>query len=308
MDIQVIAQVMIKLFLILILGFILNKTGILDEHTNIKISSLIAKVTAPLLIIASSLNASTQNRSQVLLILGAGFLMYIGFILFGKIIVIVCNFPKKDRPVYECMLVFSNNAFMGYPVLQSILGMQAIFYSSILHFSFNILAYTYAVLCFAKADNQEKQRLQWNKLLNPGFILTIVALVIFISGFRLTGFVYDTIYMVGNITAPLSMLLLGSTLALYPLKESLLDWRCYAFSGLRLLALPILSFAICRLLGVNDYMTSIVTITNGMPVAALILMIANQYHADTRLLIRNIVVTTALSVITIPFVVFLLLT
>jgi len=308
MDVQVIIQVMLKLFFILILGFILNKVGILDTHANIKISSLIAKVTAPFLIIASSLSASTDNREQVLIILAAGFVMYIGFILFGKLIVSVCHFPKQDRPVYECMLVFSNNAFMGYPVLQSILGMGAVFYSSMLHFSFNIFAYTYAVLCFAKTDSDNKQKLQWNKLFNPGFVLTIIAFIIFVSGFRINGFVYDTIYMVGNITAPLSMILLGSTLALYPLKESLLDWHCYAFSSLRLLVLPILSFAICKLLGVNDYMTSIVTITNGMPVAALIMMIANEYHSDTKLLIRNIVVSTALSVITIPVVVTLLLT
>ena len=66
--------------------------------------------------------------------IGAGILMYIGFIILGKIINRIFPFPKKDRPVYECMVVFANTGFMGYPVLLDVFGQEAVFYASLIQF------------------------------------------------------------------------------------------------------------------------------------------------------------------------------
>jgi len=112
--------------------------------------------------------------------------------------------------------------------------------------------------------------------------------------------------MIGNVTSVLSMLVLGATFAQYPVKESLSDIRSYGFAIIRLLVIPMVTLLVCRLIGVNDYYTSIATITNGMPVASMVVMMANEHNADTRIVTRNIVVTTALSLVTIPLVVALL--
>lgn len=333
MDIAVIARCMIKLFIVLVLGFVLYKFDILDERTSKKLSSLVVKVTAPLWIISTALSASTQNRLGVLLLFGAGILMYVGFILFAKLITWMLHINPKDRPLYECMLVFSNNSFMGFPVLQSVLGDESVFYSSMLHFSFNIFIYTYAVYCFEKAastgvadaaaskagqrhsgtDNPDDGRNRKEKvkefvhaLVTPGFILILLALIIFVTGIRDDGIVYETCYMIGNVTSVLSMLVLGATFAQYPVKESLSDIRSYGFALIRLLVIPVVTLFICRLLRVNDYYTAIATITNGMPVASMVVMMANEHNADTKIVTRNIVVTTAMSLLTIPLVVALL--
>ncbi len=333
MDIAVIARCMIKLFIVLVLGFVLYKFDILDERTSKKLSSLVVKVTAPLWIISTALSASTQNRLGVLLLFGAGILMYVGFILFAKLITWMLHINPKDRPLYECMLVFSNNSFMGFPVLQSVLGDESVFYSSMLHFSFNIFIYTYAVYCFEKAattgvtdaaaskagqrhsgtdkpdggrNRKEKVKEFVHALVTPGFILILLALIIFVTGIRDDGIVYETSYMIGNVTSVLSMLVLGATFAQYPVKESLSDIRSYGFALIRLLVIPVVTLFICRLLRVNDYYTAIATITNGMPVASMVVMMANEHNADTKIVTRNIVVTTAMSLLTIPLVVALL--
>lgn len=333
MDIAVIARCMIKLFIVLVLGFVLYKFDILDGRTSKKLSSLVVKVTAPLWIISTALSASTQNRLGVLLLFGAGILMYVGFILFAKLITWILHINPKDRPLYECMLVFSNNSFMGFPVLQSVLGDESVFYSSMLHFSFNIFIYTYAVYCFEKAaatgvtdaaasktgqrhsgtdkpdggrNRKEKVKEFLHALVTPGFILILLALIIFVTGIRDDGIVYETCYMIGNVTSVLSMLVLGATFAQYPVKESLSDIRSYGFALIRLLVIPIVTLFICRLLRVSDYYTAIATITNGMPVASMVVMMANEHNADTKIVTRNIVVTTAMSLLTIPLVVALL--
>ncbi|MDD6572048.1 MAG: AEC family transporter [Thermoflexaceae bacterium] len=308
MDVQVIVTVMMKLFMIMALGFLLNKVGIIDKHTNTKLSGLISKITSPLLIISSVLSSSPDNRMGILKVLAAGFSMYIVLILFAKLVCILLRFPKKDRPLYECMLVFSNNSFMGFPVLQSLLGDEAIFYSAMIHFSFNILIFSYGINNIAKCGKGDKEaaKFEIKNLINPGFILTMVALVIYLSGFRSDGIIYDTVYMVGNVTSPLSMIVLGASLAMYPVKESISDWRSYVFSVVRLFVIPLITFAACRIIGINEYYTTIVTVTNAMPVASLVLMLGNQAEIDTSVIIRNIFVTTVLATLTVPILVTLL--
>lgn len=315
MDIMVIARCMIKLFIILILGFVLNKCNIIDNVTGRKLSSLVVKVTAPLWIISTALGASAENRGEVLLVFGAGILMYLGFILFAKLVVALLHINKKDRPVYECMMVFANNSFMGFPVLQSVLGDEAVFYSSMLHFSFNIFIYTYAVYCLRKASGSVSQgqnslagraKSLARSLVTPGFLLILLALILFVAGVRDDGVIYETCHMIGNTTSVLSMLVLGAAFAQYPVKESLTDLKSYGFSVIRLILIPLVSLGICRLLHVNEFYTAIVVITNGMPVASMVVMMANEHNADTRIVTRNIVVTTALSLVTIPVIVALL--
>ena len=81
MDIMVVFQTMLKLFLLLILGFVLFKCHIFDEYTNKKISALIVNVASPMLIISSIAGVEGSNKSIVFLMIGAGILMYIGFII-----------------------------------------------------------------------------------------------------------------------------------------------------------------------------------------------------------------------------------
>lgn len=308
MDVQVIIRVMIQLFLIMALGFVLAKTGFIDKNTNAKLSGLISKITSPLLVISSVLSSSPDHRSAVVKILLAGAVMYLALIFFGKIVCVLFRFPVKDRPLYECMVVFSNNAFMGFPVLQSLIGTEAIFYSAMLHFAFNILIFSYGINNIAKCSEKGGEtKFDYKKLINPGFILVIIALLLYLAGVRSNGVVYDTIFMVGNVTSPLSMIVLGASLAMYPLKQSITDWRSYEFSVIRLLLIPLLTFGVCRFLGVNEFFTTIVTVTNAMPVASMVLMLGNQAEIDTRVIISNIFVTTVLATFTVPIIVTLLL-
>lgn len=307
MDISGLFQVMIQLFLILMLGFTLYKVGILDVAANKKLSELIVKVTSPLLILSSVLKSQTEGRMDVLLILGAGFLLYVGYIIIGKIISHFPLFPKEDRGVYECMCVFSNNSFMGFPVLLAILGQESIFFSSMINFSFNIFIFTYAVGIFSRDAKKNGQAVDdepmWKRILSPGLVLTVVALIVYLSGFRNDGFLYDTVYMVGSVTSPLSMIVLGSSLATYKLKESMLDYRSYVFAVVRLVVIPLIVYGVCKLIGVNDFYTCITVVTAGMPVASLVMMICNIYGGNSKTVVKNIIVSTLLSVVTIPILV-----
>lgn len=302
MDIMVVFQTMLKLFLLLVLGFVLFKCHIFDEYTNKKISALIVNVASPMLIISSIAGVEGNNKSIVFIMIGAGILMYIGFIIFGKIINRLFPFPKKDWPVYECMMVFANTGFMGYPVLLDVFGQEAVFYASLIHMAFNFFVYTYAIMCLTKGDDSEF-KLNFKQLLTPGIILIFVGIFIYLFDIQLPSVLMDTINSVGSLTAPLSMMMIGSSLAVYPIKDSFTDWRSYLFACVRLLIIPFVTMLICRLIHIDPYYANITIITNAMPVGSMVLMLATQYNANVKIVTRNIVVSTLLSVITIPIVV-----
>ena len=302
MDIMVVFQTMLKLFLLLVLGFVLFKCHIFDEYTNKKISALIVNVASPMLIISSIAGVEGSNKSIVFLMIGAGILMYIGFIILGKIINRIFPFPKKDWPVYECMVVFANTGFMGYPVLLDVFGQEAVFYASLIHMAFNFFVYTYAIMCLTKGDDSEF-KLNFKQLLTPGIVLIFIGILIYLFDIQLPSVLMDTINSVGSLTAPLSMMMIGSSLAVYPIKDSFTDWRSYVFAFVRLLIVPFVTMIVCRLLHINPYYANITIITNAMPVGSMVLMLATQYNANVKIVTRNIVVSTLLSVITIPIVV-----
>ena len=302
MDIMVVFQTMLKLFLLLILGFVLFKCHIFDEYTNKKISALIVNVASPMLIISSIAGVEGSNKSIVFLMIGAGILMYIGFIILGKIISRIFPFPKKDWPVYECMVVFANTGFMWYPVLLDVFGQEAVFYASLIHMAFNFFVYTYAIMCLTKGDDSEF-KLNFKQLLTPGIILIFVGIFIYLFDIQLPSVLMDTINSVGSLTAPLSMMMIGSSLAVYPIKDSFTDWRSYVFAFVRLIIVPFVTMIVCRLLHINPYYANFTIITNAMPVGSMVLMLATQYNANVKIVTKNIVVSTLLSVITIPIVV-----
>ena len=299
MDIMVVFQTMLKLFLLLILGFVLFKCHIFDEYTNKKISALIVNVASPMLIISSIAGVEGSNKSIVFLMIGAGILMFIGFIILGKIINRIFPFPKKDWPVYECMVVFANTGFMGYPVLLDVFGQEAVFYASLIHMAFNFFVYTYAIMCLTKGDDSEF-KLNYKQLLTPGIF---VGIFIYLFDIQLPSVLMDTINSVGSLTAPLSMMMIGSSLAVYPIKDSFTDWRSYVFAFVRLMIVPFVTMIMCRLLHIDAFYANITIITNAMPVGSMVLMLATQYNANVKIVTRNIVVSTLLSVITIPIVV-----
>ena len=281
---------------------IIFKCHIFDEYTNKKISALIVNVASPMLIISSIAGVEGSNKSIVFLMIGAGILMYIGFIILGKIINRIFPFPKKDWPVYECMVVFANTGFMGYPVLLDVFGQEAVFYASLIHMAFNFFVYTYAIMCLTKGDDSEF-KLNFKQLLTPGIILIFVGIFIYLFDIQLPSVLMDTINSVGSLTAPLSMMMIGSSLAVYPIKDSFTDWRSYVFAFVRLMIVPFVTMIMCRLLHIDAYYANITIITNAMPVGSMVLMLATQYNANVKIVTKNIVVSTLLSVITIPIVV-----
>lgn len=300
---------MVQLFIIVILGYVLGKLGLIDDQTNIKLSGIVANVTCPIWVVAAVLVVDSQNRFGILVLILGGFVMYVLFIIFAKFATKILRYSEKERPLYENMLIFSSTS-IGFPIIETLLGTQAIFYGSMIHFAFNFFAYSYGIITidYCKTSELEpfeeksKKGFDYKMMINSGFILSVIALVLYLIGFRDNGVLYKTTKMLGELTPPLSMLLLGYCLTKYQIFDCVRHWKNFLFSCVRLFAIPLLSVAFCKLLHINDYYTTIITLTNAMPSGSLVLILVTQAGIDTRIVFENMFLSTALSTITVPII------
>ena len=236
MDIQVIVNQMIILFLVMIIGYIANKSGILDQTQNQKMSSLVLNITSPGLILSSVRAPTNGSLSSVIQIFLISIAIYMVLPIMGILLSRILKVPKEDRNLYQFMTIFSNIGFMGYPVIQSIFGDEALFFASICNLVFNLVCYSYGVYLISGSG---KLSFDFKQLINPGIIFSIIAVIIYLTKYQMPQIIGETSDLIGSITTPLAMMIIGSSLAEIPIKEVLNDIRIYPYTIIKQILMPI---------------------------------------------------------------------
>ena len=303
MDIQVIINQMVILFLVMIVGYIANKVKILDKELNQKLSSLVLNITSPALILYSVSEPVEGDLNTVLQIFLLSVAVYVVLpfigIFFGRIL----RVAKEDRNLYQFMTIFSNIGFMGYPVIQAIFGKEALFFASICNLVFNILCYSYGVFLISGAG---KVSFDYKKLINPGIIFSIIAVVIYLTKWQMPVIIGETSDLVGSITTPLAMMIIGSSLAEIPIKEVVSDIRIYIYTIIKQIIMPILFWWVLKFIVHDAMVLGVLVVLIAMPVGTIAIMFCNQFGGNTSLASKSIFITTLASVFTIPTLVYLL--
>jgi len=300
---SLIVNQILVLFIIILLGFVLRKMNIINELLIKKLSELLLKITMPALIISSMQLKQVDQailKECMFIFVFSGFI-YIGSILFAIILTKVTKCNKADEGVYRFMLVFANVGFMGFPVLAATLGKEALFYGAIFNLPFNFLVYTIGIY-FLKKKNEEKNDFTWKMFINPGVVAVLIGLVLFVFNIKLPFALDKALSMVGDLTVPLSMLIIGGVLTSIHLKEVLSNWRIYLFSLLRLIVFPLMVLYIVRAFTSNELIIGTAFILTAMPMATNGVILAEQYDGNARLASESIFVSTLLSIITIPVI------
>ena len=300
MNTQVVWNMMLELVIIMALGYGLAFFGFLDKRFSDKLSWLVVNISMPMLIIASVLGKEGK-LSDVLSYLGYGTAFYIISMPIAFLCCKLLFVRKKNMGTYQFMLIFSNCSFMGYPIAAAVLGADSVFYMSIFNIPFNIFAFSYGIYLLARGSGNEVG-FNPKKLINPGIISSIIAVIIYAYGFSLPSFIESTFSSVGGLTTPLSMLVLGISLAQLPVSELFNEIRLYPISLIRLVGLPVLTYYVMSLLTNDSMMLGVATVTAAMPVASMTVMLTTLYGGNVKLASVGVFITTVLSVISVPLV------
>ena len=206
MDVGLLLQTLLQMYGMMLLGFIMAKTGILDDHVNRKLSTMVVAVVYPLMLLYS-MTGQEGDPWEAVAMLAVGFAVYIGMILAAKVFTRLLRVPEQKRLEFECLLVFGNTGFIGAPLAQSLYGNAAFFQMTLLNFAYYFFYNTYAVSTLSASEGK-RQSLSWRALFTPGFVMTLLAIVLYFLRFDPPAPVGQLFQTAGNMTTPLSMIIL----------------------------------------------------------------------------------------------------
>ena len=289
----IIAQQVLVLFILIAVGFICGKKKIITDFSARHMTDIVLYVVTPCVMISAF-----QREFSFELLSGLIICVACSALIFA-VSILICNliFHDKDesrKAVIRFATIYSNCAFMSLPLQKAILGDDGWFYGSIFVAVFNI------------SMSGDKKQLSFKKLvLNPGLIGVLLAIILFITGFKLPYIISQPVEYLAVLNTPLPMLIIGFYLSQADFKKAFTDKGVYFSSAVRLIALPMITAVVISLCRVTPIITMACVIATSAPTAATTTMFATKFNKDVELSVSIVAATTVFSLATMPLVVML---
>ena len=312
MSITIVLQQMVIIFILIGIGMILYRSKMLSEETSKQISGIIINVTNPALLICSAFDDGPKVSLRELSIAFVSYAaVFALLIVIGFLIPCLLRVPKRLHYTYQMLTIFGNVGFIGIPLASAVLGSESLIFVSIFNLLFNLLIYTFGMSMLQRAaagqaadtdsiprHNSASGRLQ--KLVNAGTISAVFTIVFYLGDFHVPVVISSTLSYTGRATTLLSMLVLGVSVAQMAPKDIFSHPRLYLFTLLRQILVPIGCVILLRGLIDNKLILNTMLLMVAVPAANMPLMIAKQMDMDTESISQGIILTTVLSLVTVP--------
>ncbi len=306
MDLTVVINVMVQLFLVMGLGYFMMKKSILDREILKKFNYIVLSITTPALIFASVCGENDASADVVLYVAAVAFAFYLILPVVAFVLIKILRIKKPRQGLFIFMTIFSNVGFIGFPVMKSIFGNTAVFYTAIFNLMFNFEVFTLGVLLINR-DKGEKATIDFRNLINPGVISSVLAIIIYFANLQMPSILISTAEMVGGMTTPLAMIIIGANLALMDIKEVFNELIVYPYTLIKQIILPVIAFPVIAYFIKDPLIQGITLVNLAMPVGNSAVLFATQYDHDVSLAAKTVFITTLFSVFTIPLIVGLFL-
>lgn len=334
MSITVVLQQMIIIFILIGIGMVLYRRKLITEEGSKQISGLIINVTNPALLICSALDdgpkATLGELGMALIAYAAIFAILIAV---GFLIPHILRIPKNARYAYQMLTVFGNVGFIGIPLASAVLGSESLIFVSIFNLLFNLLIYTFGISLLQRAvegtmqENTQRDTRQvkegvailaeqtekgatapaghitssrLQKLVNAGTISAAVTILFYLGNFPVPEIISSALSYTGRATTLLSMLVLGVSVAQMAPKDIFSHPKLYAFTLLRQVLVPIGCVLLMRCFLDNKLILNTMLLMVAVPAANMPLMLAKQMDMETESISQGIILTTVLSLLTVP--------
>lgn len=304
MDFLHIVTQMLMIFGIVLVGLASAKRNLWAGELDRKLSVFILNVSMPALILASVMGRDLVFEPSELLTLGlVAVVNYVILIGLACLIPQIWHVNRSRQGLARFMLAFGNVSFIGYPVCDAVFGPKAVFCASVLNIPFNLLIFTIGVSFI----NGGKARSAFSPKLvfSPCVVASLIAVVIALMGISVPAPVGQWFHLLGDLTTPCALLIIGSSLSHIPVRDMLGNRFAYAISLLRLIVLPLVVGVVLRLLGVENFVANVAVVLSAMPIATNGIMLCLQYGKDERVMTQGLFLSTLFSVVTIPLIAYL---
>ena len=295
MDITVVIIQLIQLFILIGIGYLLGKTSLFRGMFVQQLTNLVLNLTMPCMILSSvmnSIDAPALPLKDIIILPVAAFLMI--------------RRIKTNQGLYLFMIMYPNVGFIGFPLMQSIFGSEAILATAIINMGFNLSLFTLGIVAINYGENKLTS-FDLKKIFSPGVISSILAVLIYTFKLTFPYVIVEPINSIGMMTTPLAMLVIGATLSVYHLKDIFSDYTVYLFTLLIDLIIPILFYPVILLFIKDSMIRGITLIILAMPVANGAVLFARSNGQDEFLAAKTVFISTMLAIFTIPSLVYMFL-
>ena len=296
---MVLLQQMGILFVYMMIGYVACKKEYFDQEFGKKLSWLVVNVANPMLAISAVVNNEEQIAKKdfyVTVLLAICF--YAFFLILAQILPRLIGVQKSDIGVYKMMTTFNNIGFMGFPVIAAAYGNGALIYAVPFSIMFNILCYTWGIQTLCGGGEKGN----WKRIINIGTISGIISIVLFFMQIPVPKMICSLSAGLSNLTGPLSMLVIGISIAAMELKDLFTDVKLLKFELIKLLAVTVAAMLlVCQVID-NRLICEVFLVMMATPAASMCAMLSQQYGGDYELAAKGVALTTILSVVTMPIV------
>ncbi len=296
-----------KMFLLILLGFLVVKLKVMPGQTSKPISSLMLKVCLPASMFVSMVRPFDPLflTSGVIAIISCAVLL-LAYTVLAVPLSKLFKAPDGRRGMWQFCVTFSNNAFMGYPVVLALCGEEGLALAIFFTIPFATIYYTlgvYQIIQDAPGPVNRKKVSLARVLVNPINVMIVLGLICYILQVQVPEVILSPIRYMSNVTTPMSMMVTGMALAQGNAATVFKDRDCFTVSFVRLLVLPILTLLVLRMIPFpNELLLPVMVLIMAMPTGSVSTMLAEEFGGNTDFAARSVFLTSLLCLITIPIV------
>lgn len=288
--------------IMILIGFICEKTGFVKNITT-SVSGIIKNITLPSLLL-TSLTSNVLDASKAkngALIIGIGILTIVVLMIIGNITGKALKLDGGKRGIQIAMGSFGNVAFLGYPLIQALLGDEGLLYAVFYNLANDGLLWSFGL----SAISGEKGLKKLKNMFNICTMAFAVGLVMLILGIRLPGVAHESVAAIGSATTPLSMLFIGATMARADIISALKRPAVYLLTFTKMVFMPAVIILVLSLLPAGfmniTAMTALV-LQVAMPAQTMVAILAKEYDLDEKYAVEVIFITTLFALVSLPCV------
>ena len=285
------------LFLYIAAGIVCRLVGIMTAATRRYFNALLVYVTLPAMIFASFMTRhSLKELTQ------AGMMLVVSACVclapYGLSLLLWRKAPQQRQGTLRFATMFSNAGNAGLPVVSMVFGDAGVLYASFFLIPMRVFMWTLGLSFFIPSTQSGRIK---KLMTNPSFIAVFAGLLAMLCPVALPAAVQSAVRGVGNMTGPLSMMIIGSTLSEMRPRD-MLDRDALLVSIVRLILLPLALLGTLRLTALSELGRQVSVTLTAMPVATLTAVFSDTYGGDYCFASRCVFLSTVISLITVPIV------
>lgn len=285
------------LFILIFAGFFIVKTGIVNMKDKKTFSNILLYLVTPLMVVHSYMIDFDPNIfNNILLAFGlSALLMLLGFVI---TYIMTIKMKNKNTPIIRFACMYSNAAYMGFPLIQALFGAEGMIYASAFVTVFNLLLWTVGYgLVSHKVHFKEITK---SVFTNPVLYAVVIGLVIYLGRIPVSSMLEQPIDLIGSMNTPLAMIVTGMIIAGSKMKSIFCNKYIWFIIAVRMLVIPTVCLALFQIMGVGGMAAQVVLLLEACPTAAITAVFSVQFGYDEDLAAGAVVLTTFLSIIILP--------